>query len=98
MQLSIRPTVTGYALCGVDSRVIARVPIGDQSAAELIVRAVNAHDELLAALLALADRVAVVIESDADDGKPEDAELRTAWDAAGVAIARAAIARAEGAQ
>ena len=54
-----------------------------------IVRAVNAHDELLAALLALADRVAVVIESDADDGKPEDAELRTAWDAAGVAIAKA---------
>lgn len=50
MQLSIRPTVTGYALCGVDSRVIARVPIGDQSAAELIVRAVNAHDDLVAAL------------------------------------------------
>ncbi len=48
-----------------------------------------AAPELLAALLALADRVAVVIESDADDGKPEDAELRTAWDAAGVAIAKA---------
>ena len=50
---------------------------------------IAAAPELLAALLALADRVAVVIESDADDGKPEDAELRTAWDAAGVAIAKA---------
>ena len=80
-----------YEVMAPDGTVIAVIDgAPDESAVlEASARLIAAAPELLAALLALADRVAVVIESDADDGKPEDAELRTAWDAAGVAIAKA---------
>ena len=80
-----------YEIVNEVGTAIAEVDGAHEDSARIEANAnlIAAAPELLAALLALADRVAVVIESDADDGKPEDAELRTAWDAAGVAIAKA---------
>lgn len=63
---------------------------GHDKAADLACLIAAAPD-LLAALRAAEDRLALVIECDTDDGKPE-----CAANAAALAQARAAIAKAEG--
>lgn len=52
-------------------------------------RLIAAAPDLLAALIAAEDRMAVVLENDTDEGKPEDAALVSAFKAARAAIAKA---------
>ena len=72
-----------------DSPNTGHVTIAQHIHNEADARLIAAAPDLLAALIAAEDRMAVVLENDTDEGKPEDAALVSAFKAARAAIAKA---------
>jgi hypothetical protein len=73
-------------LCAMNDDAIAKV--GTLIDAMHIVKCVNAHDELVAALKSCRDRIGVLIECDNEDhggANPDDIQ---AWESARVALAK----------